>query len=164
MENKNDDTDDEIKQFLRNIIPDSEGKPEDSTVMDTGILDEEDNYEGGCSNDSQEGNSRKAYVDEDEKFLQPLTVPPPAPPPPPPPQSCSVGAPQTGQHSRKMGGTDPKQPDIVVEPIAVVSNAVAPTSHCEPSNAKIKDLYSLNKIARAKKNQVPILGGGVAWL
>ena len=95
MENENDGNVDEIKQFLRNIIPDSEGEPEDSTTMDTGILDEEDNYESECSHDSQGANSRKVYLEDDEKFHQPLTAPPPVQPPPPLPQNCRAGAPQT---------------------------------------------------------------------
>ncbi len=37
---------------------------------------------------------------------------------------------------------------------------LAPTSCNEPCDVELKDLYSLNKIARAKKNQIQILGGG----
>ena len=134
----------DVKKWLRNIIPESDEEQGDLS-MDTGILDE----------DEQSDVEKPSDIDKPPHKVEQ----PPPPPPPPMPQAC-MGFADVDNRLTTSSSTG-----SAINPIAGSSKeaevpSLAPTSDNKPVNSQLKELYSLNSIARAKKNQVPILGGG----
>ena len=152
-----------VGDWLGKIIPGTDADMDEAS-MDTGILDEEDECEDvrtEVKNASRGILKEESLVDNtrggDESVPTPKMVPPPAPPIPP---TQPLFKSKTVADILKL--YSPGEPEVnprdsyTEESVA----SLAPTSSDKPVDNQLKEIYSLNKIARAKKSQVAILGGG----
>ena len=142
---------DDVKTWLHNLVPDEQ----EGSVMDTGILDEDiDNAELSTT-------TYLRQTDSEGDSSAPLKLKSP-PTPPPVPQMGGPSSLAAGTNSRDSLETSTVTFDNLKCVTASQTDTDRPVVSGEPTNSQMKDLYKLNKIARAKKELVPTLGGGIS--
>ncbi len=141
-----------VQKWLHNLVPDHTG--EDDQGMDMGILDEEDQYPD--MDDMARDDIKCKSTDEHESSDTTASLEPPPAPPMPALNVYLEAASNAAVHLASSGASA----HSVSNKDSTLTVKLAPSASNEPSDPQLKELYSLNKIARAKKS-VAILGGGV---